>query len=113
MMDLATDKARSDHMPDKRHRLPALCSISVAMCLRDLWLAIHGGGVTPRPLLTLETAVWGSAALSGAIAQSPIADDATRIRADRLEHNAVALFSSAALMHLVRLVIYIRHRTSP
>jgi hypothetical protein len=93
-----------------RRRLVAAVIGGTAMCARDVWLVAGGGGVTPWPLLALETAAWGAAAVGAATALDCPVNRTTRVGGDRVGFLAAAALSVAFATHGIRLAIYFRRR---
>ncbi len=84
--------------------------LSSGLTIRDLWLAAHGGGVTPSWLLRGETTAFGLSAISGLAALISTSRETDRTRAKALTTAADALGVAAVVMHGVRLAIYLRAR---
>lgn len=100
------------HLADGRERGGLLLWVifSSGLAIRDLWLAAHGGGVTPSWLLCGETTGFGLSAISGlaSLASTSRATDSARAKA--LKTAAKALGVTAVVMHGVRLAIYLKAR---
>ena len=92
----------------RHRRLRWIITGSLALTLRDLWLATRGGGITPRWLLCGETISFALCAASG-IAE--LNDETATSTARR----TTVLFGYAGLAtHSIRLVIFLaRHRDHP
>ena len=94
-------------MVTRHRRLAWLVAGSLAMTLRNAWLAARGGGVTPPWMLRLETVSFAASATAGLCA---LTRNRRRTTAERV---AVMLGSVGATAHGARLAIYIlRRRTT-
>ncbi len=85
-------------------------TFSSGLAIRDLWLAAHGGGVTPSWLLRGEATAFSMSAVSGlaALTSTSRATDCASAKALNTATNASGV--AAVVMHGVRLAIYLRAR---
>lgn len=100
------------HLTDDRRRggLLLWVIVSSGLAIRDLWLAAHGGGVTPSWLLRAETTAFSLSAVSSLAALTSMSRASDRAELKALKTAASAVGVAAVAMHGVRLAIYLRAR---
>ena len=85
-------------------------TLSSSLAIRDLWLAAHGGGVTPSWLLRAETTAFSLSAVSGLAALTSMSRPSDHAKVKALKIAANALGVAAIAIHGVRLAIYLGAR---
>lgn len=96
--------------PVRGRPLDYLTTFSFVLLVRDVWLAATGGGSTPRWMLAIEITTTGCAVVTGLAAKQ------TRSKSELLLQRSAVRLSVAAgsiafVVHLARLLLYLRDRT--